>query len=70
MADLRKRVYSMLGQNNNLKNGDIVKHFVQEGFKRRTIYDIIKRYEIDLPVEDHPRSGRPTHFDKKNMKHL
>ena len=32
MADLRKRVYSMLGQNNNLKTSDIVKHFVQDGF--------------------------------------
>ena len=30
----------MLGQNNNLKNTDIVKHFVQGGFKKRTIYDI------------------------------
>ncbi|CAF1249549.1 unnamed protein product, partial [Rotaria magnacalcarata] len=49
MADLCKRVHSMLGQNNNLKNNDIVKHFVQEGFKRRTIYGIMKRYEIGLP---------------------
>jgi transposase len=70
MADLRKRVYFMLGQNNNLKNSDIVKHFVQEGFKRRTIYDIIKRYEIGLPAEDLSRSGRPTSFNGKNLKRL
>ncbi|CAF1628456.1 unnamed protein product, partial [Rotaria magnacalcarata] len=65
MADLCKRVHSMLGQNNNLKNNDIVKHFVQEGFKRRTIYGIMKRYEIGLPAEDLPRSGRPTCFKGK-----
>ncbi|CAF4216456.1 unnamed protein product, partial [Rotaria sordida] len=70
MIDLPKRVFSMLGRQNNLKKSDIVKHFMQEGFKRSTIYNIIKRYEIDLPVEDHPRSGHPTHFDKKNLKRL
>ncbi|CAF2102139.1 unnamed protein product [Rotaria magnacalcarata] len=70
MADLHKRVYSMLGQNNNLKNNDIVKHFVQEGFKRRTIYHIIKRYEIGLPAEDLPNSGRPTSFKGKSLKRL
>jgi hypothetical protein len=41
MIDLRKHVYSMLGQNNNLKKIDIVKHFLQESFKRSTIYNII-----------------------------
>ena len=68
MADLRKRVYSMLEQNDNLKNSDIVKHFVQEGFKRRTIYGIIKRYEIGLPAEDLPRSDHPTFFNGINLK--
>ncbi|CAF3737448.1 unnamed protein product [Rotaria socialis] len=70
MADLRKRVHSMLGQNNNLKNNGTVKHFVQEGFKRRTIYDIIKRYEIGLPAEDLPRSGHLTSFKGKILKRL
>ena len=41
MIDLRKRAFSMCGTNNNLKKIDIVKHFVQEGFKRSTIYNII-----------------------------
>ncbi|CAF3418060.1 unnamed protein product [Rotaria socialis] len=68
MADLRKRVHSMLGQNNNLKNNGTVKHFVQEGFKRRTIYDIIKRYEIGLPAEDLPISGHLTSFKGKILK--
>ncbi|CAF1613070.1 unnamed protein product [Rotaria magnacalcarata] len=70
MADLCKRVHSMLGQNNNLKNNDMVKHFIQEGFKRRTIYGIMKRYEIGLPVEDLPRSGRPTSFKGKSLRCL
>ncbi|CAM4849386.1 unnamed protein product [Rotaria magnacalcarata] len=60
----------MLGQNTNLKNNDIVKHFVQEGFKRRTLYNIIKRSEMGLPAEDLPRSGRPTSFKRKNLKRL
>lgn len=67
MIDLRKRVFSMCGTNNNLKKIDIVKHFVQEGFKRSTIYNIIKRHENGLPIEDHPRSSYPTYFDRKNL---
>ena len=70
MADLRQRVYPMLGQNNDLKNSDIVKRVVQEGFKRRTIYDIIKRYEIGPPAKDLPRSSRPTSFNGENLKRL
>jgi transposase len=51
MVDLRKRVFSMLERNQNLKKIDIVKHFELEGFKRSTVYDIIKRYDNGLPVE-------------------
>ena len=70
MSELRQRVYSMLGQNNNFKNNEIVKHFVQEGFKRRTIYNRIKRDEISLPVEDLPRSDHPTSCNVKHFKRL
>ena len=67
MADLHQRVYSMLGKNNHCEIG---KHFLQEGFKRRTIYDIIKCDEICLPAEDPPRSDRPTSSNGKNFKRL
>ena len=30
MADIHQRVYTMLGQNNLLKNCEIGKHFLQE----------------------------------------
>ncbi|CAF1358401.1 unnamed protein product [Rotaria sordida] len=68
MIDLRKRVFSMLGQKGNLKNIDVVKHFVLEGFERSTVYDAIKCCEIGLPVEDRPRSGCPTSFNKSDLK--
>ncbi|CAF1428417.1 unnamed protein product [Rotaria sordida] len=60
----------MLGQKNNLKKIDIVKHFVLEGYKRSTVYDAIKRCEIGLAIEDCPRSDCPTSFNKKNLKCL
>ena len=69
MADLRQFVYSMLGQNNSLKNTDIVKHFVQS-FRERTNYDIIKRYKIGVLAEDLPRSGRPTSYNGQHLKLL
>ena len=55
-VDVRKRVYSVLGR---MKKTDVVKHFQTEGVPRRTIYNIIKRYESGLPCEDKPRQGRP-----------
>ena len=70
MGDLRQCVYSMLGQNNHLKSSEIVKHFLREGFKRRTTYDIVKRYEVGLPAEDLSRSARPTSFNGQNFKLL
>ena len=70
MADLRQRVYSMLGQNNNWKNSDLRKYFLQESFKRQTNYELIKRDEIGLPTEDLPRIDHPTSFNGKNFKHV
>ena len=67
-VDLRQHVYSVLGQNNNLKNSEIGKHFLQEDFKRRTIYDIIK-HEIGVPAEDPPRSGCKMSFNGKKFRH-
>ena len=55
---------------NNLKNSERGKHLVQEAFKRRTIYDIKKRYKTSLPAEDLPRSGRLTSFNRKTLKRL
>ena len=48
----------------------MVKHFVQEDFKRQTIYDIIKRNEIVLPAADLPRSSHQISFNEKNLKCL
>ena len=51
-VDVRKRVYSVLGR---MKKKDVVKHFQTKGVSRRTIYNIIKSYEGDLPCENKPR---------------
>ena len=47
-----------------MKKTDVVKHFQTEGVPRRTIYNIIKSYEGDLPCEDKPRQGRPAKLNK------
>ncbi|CAF3026279.1 unnamed protein product [Rotaria sp. Silwood2] len=47
-----------------------LKHFEQEGFKRSTLYDIIKRYEIVLPVEHHSGAGHPPYFNRNKLKSL
>ena len=70
MTDLRKRVFSKFGEKQKFLKIDIVKHFEQEGFKRSTMYKIIKRYRIGLPIEHHSRDGRPPFFNRKSLKHL
>ena len=49
----------MLGQK---QKNDLVKHFEQEAFKRSTIYNIIKHYEISLPIEHRSGAGMSTGF--------
>ena len=60
-VDVRKRVYSVLGQ---METRDVVKHFQTEIVPRRTIYNIIKRYESGLQCEKKPRQGRPAKLNK------
>jgi transposase len=64
---LRQRVYEMLGW---IPKSEVVKHFEIENISRRTTYSIIKRFEKGLPIEDMPRSGRPSKMDKKTLKKL
>ncbi|CAF4652187.1 unnamed protein product, partial [Rotaria sp. Silwood2] len=53
-----------------MKKKDVVKHFQTEGVPRRTVYDIIKRYESGLPCEDKPRQGRPAKLNKQQLQKL
>ena len=53
-----------------MKKTDVVKHFQTEGVPRRTIYNIIKGYEGDLPCEDKPRQGRPVKLNKQQLQKL
>ena len=66
-VDVRKRVYSVLGR---MEKTDVVKHFQTEGVPRRTIYNIIKRYESGLPYEDKPRQGHPAKLNKQQLQKL
>ena len=59
MADLRQRIYRMLGQNNHLKNNEIGKHFCKT-----------KANNLRYNETDFPRSNRSTSFNGKNFKSL
>ena len=48
-----KRVYSMLALR---PKADFVKHFLNEGIPRSTIYSVIKRFEANLTFERKPKS--------------
>ena len=47
-VDVPKGVYSLLVR---MEKIDVVKHFQTEGVPRRTIYNIMKRYESGLSCE-------------------
>ena len=65
MIDLRKHVFSMLVQKQKI---DLVEHFEQETFKRSTIYNITKHYEINFPIEHRSGAGRSPIFSRKEIK--
>ena len=66
-VDVRKRVYSVFVR---MEKTDVVKHFQTEGVPRRTIYNIIKRYESGLSCEDKPRQDRPAKLNKQQLQKL
>ena len=55
---LRSRVYNFYSR--NLSSGKIftIKHFMEEGVLKMTVYDILKRYENNLPAIRRSGSGR------------
>jgi len=55
MADkelsLRLRVYKFYEQHKSLGKLHTVRHFAEENVPKRTTYDIIKRYDKNLPAD-------------------
>ena len=55
----RKRIRSFMLLNPTASKIEIVKHFEKEGFRRRTIYDIINRINEGTDDKKKPGGGRP-----------
>jgi len=67
----RQRVYKFYSENLSKGKHFTVLHFRAEGAPKRTIYDILKRYDDGLPAERQVGSGRPAKiFTKKKSKQL
>lgn len=64
---LRARIYSFLGTHSK---SEVVRHFLSENYKRSTIYQIIKRYENDIPAQSAKKTGRPPILNKKKLEKL
>src|SRR6266705_5828010 len=54
-----KRVVHFYVNFNACNKSETVKHFIEEGAKQSTVYDIIKRYEQRGTDNHLPKSGRP-----------
>lgn len=52
---LRQRVYFMLGRHHRKY---VLNHFLSENVSRRTMYNIFKRYDNELPAENEKKPGR------------
>ena len=55
--DIRMRIGKFIEINKNWKKVDIVKHFQAEGIPKRTIYDILKRFEDGISAERQTEPG-------------
>ena len=46
----RKRLQNFIVKNANVKNNEIITHFLKEGIARQTIYDNLKRFQTSQPI--------------------
>uniref|UniRef100_A0A914DZG6 Uncharacterized protein n=1 Tax=Acrobeloides nanus TaxID=290746 RepID=A0A914DZG6_9BILA len=56
--DLKSCVYKFYSGHQESGMQFTAKHFMDEGVSKSTIYDILKRYEDNLPAERQSGSGR------------
>jgi hypothetical protein len=68
--EFRKRVKKLFVKNPQMKNNEIVNHFVKEGMARSTVYNAVNRHLNDQPIQDKKRSGRPSSWTTSNKAKL
>ena len=56
----RKVVQNFICKNNHLSNADIVKHFVQLGQARSTMYSVVNKLTLTGSTKEKKRTGRPS----------
>jgi transposase len=67
---LRKRVKNFIEKNKQMKNVEIVNHFVLEGIARRTVYSVINKLRTPCPILEKKRTGRPSSWNGEKRKRL
>lgn len=68
--DLRSSIKNFIVINKKLSKSSIVEHFVKQGFKRRTIYNNIKRVNECTSTKDGKRTGRKPAFSLAKLAKL
>jgi len=64
---LRKRVKILIPQ---MEKSEIVNHFQNEGYPRRTIYKTINRFHNGESIEEEVKTGRPTSWTSTRKNQL
>lgn len=65
---LRSRVYKFYSENIEAGKPYTLRHFMAEGVPRTTIYDILRRFDTNLPASRKAGSGRPpTIMTRRNL---
>ena len=67
---LKTRLYSYYDKYKNLGKKFTINHFISEGEKRTTIYDIINRLEPGKNAKHQSSGGWPAKFSTKRSKKL
>ena len=68
--ELRKRIVNFYNDAVGENVKATVKFFVQQGFKQRMIYYVLKRYKERATTENLPRSGRLVKISNKKLSGL
>ena len=65
--DIKKKLYEFVQENQHLPKNEVVKHFTDIGYNRRSVYRWLDRIEKEKTVERKKGSGRPAKIATKLM---
>ena len=68
--DLIKAVQKFFVKNSHWKKVEIINHFLKEGYKESTLYNVLYKFQNESSIKDKKRTGRQSSWTPVKLKRL